>query len=171
MLKEHSPNLNKYLEQPTELHSTCRHTQLMNRLHLQLQSKLLLSLSLSFLFATSVSVAAQNKTSCNALFAQRSYPHPPLTYLPQRQQCFASLGPHRAVPESLPESLAAWWPGCLTVGCLEMQSSTQCSRAANTTHKVIFILRPQVPLLLGLAWLELELELASWSSLCCHYDD
>lgn len=63
MLKEHSPNLNKYLEQPTKLHSTCRHTQLMNRLHLQLQSKLLLSLSLVRHFRFRCG-AKQNQLQC-----------------------------------------------------------------------------------------------------------
>lgn len=122
MLKEHSPNLNKYLEQLTQPHSTCRHTQLMNQLHLQLQlqlhSNLLISSSptpssfLSFLFATSVSVAAQNKTNCNALFAQRLHAQAPCHIcLPQRQQCFASL---RSMPcrarflGRVPGCLAAW---------------------------------------------------------------
>lgn len=76
----------------------------------------------------------------------------------------------RSATDSLPESLTAWltgWRSGGLAGCLEMQSSTQCSRAANTTHKVIFILRPQVPLLLGFAGGAL-----SWPpSLCCHYED
>lgn len=93
--------------------------------------------------------AKQNQLQCT--FCPTLACAGPLPYLPATASTMFRFAPLHAVPCQIPWP-SPRLPGCLA-GCLEMQNSTQCSRAANTTHKVIFILRPQVPLLLSrLGW-------------------
>lgn len=163
MLKEHSPNLNKYLEQPTELPSTCRHTQLMNRLHLQLQSKLLLSLSFSLVLVRHFRFrcgAKQNQLQCTFCPTLVSASPAYIFATASTMFRFARPAPCRArILTRIPGCLVAWLPdgGLLR----NAKQHTMQPRGKHNTQSDFYIKTASAS----------PAQLASWSSLCCHYDD